>query len=139
MSIIGRTQVTAEALFDLPDDGLRHELIRGELTSMPPSGSEHSHETMWLGHIVCGYILEHGLGFPFGAEGGFLIGRDPDTVRAPDFAFVRKDRVQGGGLPRGFFPRALTWPSRCFRLRIAPWKSTTRSSSGWRRARGRSG
>ena len=106
MSTTSKTQLTAEDLLQLADDGLRHELIQGELTSMPPSGSEHGYETIWIGHVVCTYILDHDLGFPFGAEAGFIIGRDPDTVRAPDFAFVCKSRVPDGRLPKGFFPGA---------------------------------
>ena len=41
----------------------------------------------------------------FGAETGFIIEKDPDTVRAPDVAFVRSDRV-AGELPDQFFPGA---------------------------------
>jgi Uma2 family endonuclease len=106
MSTVSKAALTAEDLLQLADDGLRHELIKGELTSMPPSGSEHGYETIWIGQALFTYILDHDLGFPFGAEAGFIIGRDPDTVRAPDFAFVRKDRVPGGRLPKGFFPGA---------------------------------
>ena len=106
MSTITKPQLTAEDLLQLPDEGLCHELIQGELTSMPPSGSEHGQGTIWFGRIVSAYILDHDLGFSFGAEAGFIIGRDPDTVRAPDFAFVRKERVPGGRLPKGFFPGA---------------------------------
>ncbi|MDA1165858.1 MAG: Uma2 family endonuclease [Planctomycetota bacterium] len=40
-----------------------------------------------------------------GAETGFIIERDPDTVRAPDVAFVSADRVTDG-LPTQFFPGA---------------------------------
>ena len=32
---------TAEELFNMPDDGYRYELVRGELRKMAPSGSEH--------------------------------------------------------------------------------------------------
>ena len=106
MSTLSRAQMTADELLQLADDGLRHELIQGELTNMPPSGSEHGHETIWIGRIVSTYILEHDLGFSFGAEAGFIIGSDPDTVRAPNFAFIRKERVPGGRLPKGFFPGA---------------------------------
>ena len=42
-------------------------------------------------------------GVVLGAETGFKIASDPDTVRAPDAAFIRADRVTGE-LPQGFFP-----------------------------------
>jgi Uma2 family endonuclease len=98
--------LTADDLLQLPDDGLRHELVQGELTTMPPSGSEHGYGTIWIGQAIFTYIFDHDLGFPFGAEAGFIIVRNPDTVRAPDFAFLRKDRVPDGRLPKGYFPGA---------------------------------
>jgi Uma2 family endonuclease len=33
--------MTAEQLLELPDDGVRHELVRGELRTMPPAGFRH--------------------------------------------------------------------------------------------------
>jgi Uma2 family endonuclease len=36
------------------------------------------------------------------AETGFQIAHDPDTVRAPDVAFVRADRVPSGGVEAFF-------------------------------------
>jgi hypothetical protein len=30
--------MTAEELFELPDDGMRHELVEGELRTMTPAG-----------------------------------------------------------------------------------------------------
>ncbi len=40
------------------------------------------------------------------AETGFRIGRDPDTVRAPDVAFIRRARVEEAGEAEGFWPGA---------------------------------
>ena len=42
----------------------------------------------------------------FGAETGFQIATDPDTVRAPDVAFVRRERIPSTGLPKAFWPGA---------------------------------
>jgi Uma2 family endonuclease len=44
--------MTAEELFDLPDDGMRHELVKGELRTMPPAGFEHGHVAMELAFHV---------------------------------------------------------------------------------------
>lgn len=52
------------------------------------------------------YILSHGLGEIFGAETGFCLGRDPDTVRAPDVAFVRRERVAEVGDTDDWWPGA---------------------------------
>jgi Uma2 family endonuclease len=46
------------------------------------------------------------LGVVFGAETGFRLASNPDTVRAPDLAFVRRERIPAGGIPREFWTGA---------------------------------
>jgi Uma2 family endonuclease len=94
--------LTAEQLFQRPDLG-RCELLRGELVLMSPSGSLHAIVAASVAGILYDYVAQHKLGWVFGAEGGFQIGHDPDTVRAPDVAFVRADRMPAT-VPGGFFP-----------------------------------
>jgi Uma2 family endonuclease len=93
---------TAEQLFNAPDLG-RCELLRGELKMMSPAGSRHGWVVMYLTLKIGDFVTDHHLGVVFGAETGFLIGRNPDTVRAPDVAFVTVARVPEE-LPEGFFP-----------------------------------
>lgn len=100
------TLVTADELCTLPDDGFRHELVRGEVRRMPPAGSEHGAVVMNLGSPLHWFVRSHDLGVVFGAETGFKIASDPDTVRAPDLAFVRRERIPEDGVPRGFWPGA---------------------------------
>ena len=100
------TLVTADELFMMPDDGFRYELVKGELRRMPPAGSEHGAVIMNIGTPLDQFVKAHGLGVVFGAEMGFKIASDPDTVRAPDLAFIRRERIPPGGLPRGFWPGA---------------------------------
>jgi Uma2 family endonuclease len=52
------------------------------------------------------FIDELDLGAYGGFEGGFRLASDPDTVRAPDFWFIRKDRILPEGLPDAFWPGA---------------------------------
>jgi Uma2 family endonuclease len=93
--------ITAEYLSRNPGLG-RCELVRGELIMMSPGGAEHGliianiHGPLWS------YASRTGLGHTFGAETGFQIARDPDTVRAPDVAFVTRDRITAPW-PKGFF------------------------------------
>jgi Uma2 family endonuclease len=101
-----QTLLTAEDLLALPDDGGRRELVNGELKTMTPSGSEHSVITATLAHLVRSFVSARGLGLVFGAEGGFKIASNPDTVRAPDLAFVRRERIPESGIPTGFWPGA---------------------------------
>jgi Uma2 family endonuclease len=100
------TMVTADELFMMPDDGFRYELVKGELRRMPPAGSEHGAVIMNIGTPLDQFVKAHGLGVVFGAETGFKIASDPDTVRAPDLAFVRRERIPEAGVPRGFWPGA---------------------------------
>lgn len=96
--------ITAEQLLDMPSDGMRHELIRGELTTMTPSGAEHGGTVGVLTLRLFQHIEDHKLGIFFAAETGFLLARNPDTVLAPDAAFISQSRIPTGGLPKGFYP-----------------------------------
>ena len=93
---------TAEQLLAAGDIG-RCELVRGELIMMSPAGSEHGWIIMNIAAPMATFVRQHSLGRVFGAETGFRIGHDPDTVRAPDVAFVVAQRI-GGKLSPGFFP-----------------------------------
>jgi Uma2 family endonuclease len=86
-------RMTAEELFDLPDDGMRHELVEGELRTMPPAGFEHGDVAAELLFHVKAFVDAGKLGVVLAAETGFVLRRGPDTVRAPDVAFVRTERV----------------------------------------------
>jgi Uma2 family endonuclease len=88
----------------MPNPG-RCELVRGEVITMAPSGSEHGGIIVNITVLLDRFVRSHQLGRIFGAETGFIIRRDPDTVRAPDVAFVRADRLPAK-LPRGFFDGA---------------------------------
>jgi Uma2 family endonuclease len=100
------TLATADELFMLPDDGFRYELVKGELRRMPPAGSEHGAVIMNLGGPLHQFVKANNLGVVFGAETGFRIASDPDTVRAPDLSFVWRERIPEGGIPRGFWQGA---------------------------------
>lgn len=84
---------TAEELLDLPDDGYRYELVRGELRQMTPAGYEHGRIAARVARVLDAFVSEHQLGEVVGAETGFILGRGPDTVRAADGAFVAAERV----------------------------------------------
>ncbi len=103
--MVAKTQlVTAEELLDMPDDGFKYELVRGELRKMAPAGSEHSVSGVEIATSMNIHVKANNLGRVFGADAGFLISRDPDTVRAPDAAFVRRERVEAVGIPSGYWP-----------------------------------
>ena len=96
--------VTAEQLLSAPGLG-RCELVRGELIMMSPAGARHGRIVVNITTPLDVFVRQHALGSVFGAETGFQISHDPDTVRAPDVAFVRTDRM-GVEPDHGFFPGA---------------------------------
>src|SRR5215212_8112943 len=95
--------ITADELLRLPDDGMRHELVQGELRTMPPGGWEHGQESSKLDRSLGNYVEAHELGEVATNEPGFLLATNPDTVRAPDVAFVRRGRLPTGVARRGYF------------------------------------
>jgi Uma2 family endonuclease len=97
---------TAEELLAMPDDGYRYELIKGELRRMSPAGGPHGRSAMRVGWRLAEYVEANNLGVVFAAETGFRLTSDPDTVRAPDAAFVSRQRIEQIGMPRGYWPGA---------------------------------
>lgn len=98
--------VTAEELLRTPNYGLRRELVRGEVRTMAPAGYEHGRVAHNLALALGRHVHEHNLGALVAAETGFKISGDPDTVRAPDVAFVSRERAPTAGAVSGFWPNA---------------------------------
>ncbi|HVF51323.1 MAG TPA: Uma2 family endonuclease [Pyrinomonadaceae bacterium] len=106
MSTTTTRQITADELLLMPQDGFRYELVKGELIQMSPAGSEHGAIIVNLTLLLAQHIKANKLGVAFGAETGFKIATNPDTVRAPDIAFVRRERIPESGIPQKFWPGA---------------------------------
>lgn len=86
--------MTAEELLAMPDGGShRFELVRGELISMSPAGTQHSKIALRLAQRLANFVDQHRLGEVYGADCGYLTSRNPDTVREPDASFVSARRV----------------------------------------------
>jgi Uma2 family endonuclease len=97
---------TAEELLRMPDDGLRRELIHGEVKTMAPAGHQHGKVAQRIAALLWQYVAAHKLGEVYAAETGFKLASNPDHVRAPDAAFVRRERVIAVGETEGFWPGA---------------------------------
>ena len=103
MSTLSKNKpVTAEELLRLPDDGYRYELFRGELRQMPPAGEEHGSFAMDLGWRLAQFVSENGLGKVYAAETGFKLTENPDTVRAPDIAFISQANLERQASVKGY-------------------------------------
>ena len=123
--------VTAQELLDMPDDGYRYELVRGVLVKMAPAGAQHGEIALSVGASLRNYVRANGLGKAYAAETGFLIGTDPDHVRAPDTAFVRQELVEAAGKFKATSPEPPTWPLRSFppTTVLPTWRKRLRT--GW--------
>ncbi len=103
---VGQKPVTAEELMRTPQDGLRRELVRGEVRTMAPAGSAHGRIAINVAWSLTGHVKSQNLGVVFAAETGFKTASAPDTVRASDAAFVRRERVEAVGEIEGYWPEA---------------------------------
>ncbi len=125
---MARAITTAEQLLRASDLG-RCELLRGELVRMIPAGGEHGRVVARLTVAIGTHVSAHGLGIAYGAETGFVLARRPDTVRAPDVAFVAAGRaptVHRGGFLEGAPDLAVEVLSpddrpRYIREKVAEW------------------
>jgi Uma2 family endonuclease len=91
--MIGSALMTADELFLLPDDGWKYELVRGELRKMSPAGADHGSIGAEIIASLAAHVKKHRLGKVYNSDTGFRISRNPDTVRAPDTAFVSAARA----------------------------------------------
>ena len=73
---------------------------------MSPAGGRHGRIALKLARRLGDYVERHHLGETFAAETGFLIRQGPDTVLAPDVAFVSYDRLGELADHPGYLPVA---------------------------------
>ena len=86
--------MTVEDLYVMPDDGLKYELQAGMLVSEPLPGGRHGWVTAVVAELLRAHVRKHRLGVVFAGDSGFILAREPDTVRGPDVAFVSKERFE---------------------------------------------
>jgi Uma2 family endonuclease len=103
MSIAGKL-MTAEEFEALPDDGVRRELIEGQIQVMSPASLKYG----WIGAKLLRHIGSfaeaNSLGETFNSETGYRVASDPDTVLVPDGAFISKHRISRVWVDKGFGP-----------------------------------
>ena len=115
--------MTAEDLLHLPDDGCRHELIRGKLKRMAPAGNRHGRLAANVAASLWIHVRAHGLGTVYAAETGYRLASDPDHVRAPDASFISRERLERTGKPTDTGPERRTWRSKSYHPATAGPKS----------------
>ena len=98
--------MTADELLDMPDDGYRYELIRGELIRMSPTGNLHGKYTNRVDYSLTDFVEDNYLGEVYAAETGYILDPDSHTVRAPDVSFISRERLEEIGETDRYFPAA---------------------------------
>ena len=88
----------------MPEHGGHFELVKGELRAMSPAGSGHGAYSMNLAAPLHQFVRARMLGIVVAAETGFIVTRDPDTVLAPDAAFIRQERLAATGVTQKYWP-----------------------------------
>ncbi len=93
MSTTTQTHImTAEEFMNIDDEPNRHELIKGELLTMPSPKPLHGRIVANLAIVLGIHIKANRLG-DIHAESGYHLEHDPDTVLGPDISFVSVKRV----------------------------------------------
>jgi Uma2 family endonuclease len=85
--------ITAEELLYTNVPNKRTELLRGHVVVHEPPGGRHGYVAANLAFRLNQHVDLTAAGAVFVGDVGFTLRRDPDTVRGPDVAFVRKDRL----------------------------------------------
>jgi len=91
--------MTARQLERVTIPGKTTELVRGRLLVKEPPGTDHGRIAASLTILVGSFVLAHRLGAVYAQDTGFRIASNPDTVRAPDLAFVAAERTSPAGQP----------------------------------------
>jgi len=99
------TLVNAEQLLQMPENRW-YELVAGELKPMTPPSSRHAAVVSQLDRLLGNHVARRKLGVVLAGDPGFLLARDPDTVLAPDIAFIRADRITAQPLGEGYWSGA---------------------------------
>ena len=98
--------VTADQLFEMSFPDGRVDLVRGEVFYMSPTGGEHGLVAGEIHTALSIHVKAHNLGRVCAAETGFIIARNPDTVRGPDVAFISHERMGEIKRPKKYWPFA---------------------------------
>lgn len=97
---------TVEDLENLSnEDGAKYELYDGELTLMPPSQRNATELGVEIASLLRNFTRGKGFGYIAGADGGYILSREPDTFVSPDASFISKERA-GERKSTGCYPVA---------------------------------
>jgi Uma2 family endonuclease len=106
--VVTRARMSADDLWRLGEGDVRRELVDGEVVEMTPVGGTHGKVTGRFYRRIADHVDRQGGGEVVVGDVGFVLRlpADPERVRAPDVAFVSRQRLPDGRLPQGFLAGA---------------------------------
>ena len=96
----GERLLTIDEYVRLPDRGTPTELVRGRVITLNPPYPYHGYVCSNADQIIGGFAKQHDSGYVVTNDSGVVTERDPDTLRAADFAFYSYARVPKGTLAK---------------------------------------
>jgi Uma2 family endonuclease len=90
-----KVKATVDDVLRLAASGERYELIDGELVPMSPTGPEHGDIEGFVAGVFNNHLLRGRRGRVWVGETLFRLDSAGSLARAPDVAFVRRERLRG--------------------------------------------
>lgn len=119
--------LTAEDVWNMEDDGCRHELIRGELITMSPAARPHGKYLSELARQVGNFLAERDVAEVYTGDTGFILSRDPDVLLAPDLSVIRLENLPSDPPEGGSKNWCRISLPRYFHHQSVPGRSTAKS------------
>jgi Uma2 family endonuclease len=85
--------ITLEDFARLPRQGARHEIDAGELLTLPPPKSRHALIALTVLESLQQYLKQRDTHRAL-PEAGFILSRDPLTIRQPDVSVISRERIR---------------------------------------------
>jgi Uma2 family endonuclease len=98
------TLLSAEAFWARYGHEKHVELVDGEVRYTEPVGGKHGAQMVYIGAELSNWTKK--AGGAVGAESGFHLKRNPDTVRSPDVFYVRPEHLPTDGIPDAYWQQA---------------------------------
>lgn len=96
-----RTLLTIEGFERLPErEGERSELDEGELVVMTFPTPRHNAVVLLIAKLLDDHVQKSSQGRVFPSDTGFVLSREPDTLRGPDVSFVSEPRASSLDMDR---------------------------------------
>ena len=92
LELTAKRLLTADEVFAMPNTKFGVELVKGELIRKMPTGILPGIIVARLAAALSVFVRQRKLGEVLGAETGFKLQLNPDTLRAPDVSFLSREK-----------------------------------------------